>query len=100
MSWAVVEDRPCYMAIGLPLNTSGLPLPSVGARSRTSTARPQSGTRCSRFAFICVAEIVHTAPAGRVDLVPRRQPDFTGTRRRKHQELSRYVSDCFYWCLR
>ena len=30
--------------------------------SRTSSARPQSGTRCSRFAFIRAAEIVHTAP--------------------------------------
>ena len=48
--------------IGLPLrigNTSGLPSPSARAASRISNARPHSGTRCSRFAFIRMAEMVH-----------------------------------------
>ena len=52
--------------IGFPLrmgNTSRLPSPSVRAASRISTARRHNGTRCSRFAFILAAEIVHTRPA-------------------------------------
>ena len=45
-------------------NTSRrVPSPSVRAASRISTARRHSGTRCSRFTFIRVAEIVHTRPA-------------------------------------
>ena len=47
--------------------------PSVRAASRISSARPHSGTRCSRFAFIRAAAIVHTRPAVS-DLSPRRQP--------------------------
>ena len=53
-------------AIALPLrigNTRPLPSPSARAASRISSARPHSGTRCSRFAFIRRAEIVHTRPA-------------------------------------
>ena len=34
--------------------------PSIRAAWRISSARPQSGTRCPRFAFIRAAEIVHT----------------------------------------
>ena len=52
--------------IAFPLrigNTSGVPSPSVRAASRISTARRQSGTRCSRFAFIRRAGTVHTRPA-------------------------------------
>ena len=52
-------------AIGRPLHIGNTrsPSPSDRAASRTSTARSQSGTRCSRFAFIRSAEIVHTRPA-------------------------------------
>ena len=38
------------------------PVPSVHAASRISSARRHSGTRCSRFAFMRMAEIVHTEP--------------------------------------
>ena len=79
------------MPIGLPLrigNTSRLPIPSVRAASRISSARPHSGNRCSRFAFHpCGAGRPHRD--GRVDLVPRRQPDRAGPRRCQHQELGR-----------
>ena len=42
-----------------------------------SSARPQSGTRCSRFAFIRAAEIVHTAPAASISshVASRTSPD-------------------------
>ena len=43
------------------VNMSGRsPSLSVRAASRTSTARRHSGTRCSRFAFIRAAGMVHT----------------------------------------
>ena len=53
--------------IGFPLrmgNTSGrAPSLSVRAASRISSLLRHNGTRCSRVAFIRVAEIVHTRPA-------------------------------------
>ena len=69
------------MRIGLALrmgNTSRRgPSPSVRAASRISSARPQSGTRCSRFAFIRAAEIVHTARAASISshVASRTSPD-------------------------
>ena len=78
-------------AIGFPLrigNTRSLLSPSVRAASRISTARPHSGTRCSRFAFIRVAGTVHN-PCGRVHLVPGRQTYLRRPRRREHQQLER-----------
>ena len=80
------------MEIDLPLrmgNTS-LSSPSVRAASRISSARPQSGTRCSRFAFIRAAKIVHTAPAVSISshLASWTSPE---PRRREHQELERQL---------
>ena len=67
--------------IAFPLrigNTSPLePAPSVRAASRISSARPHSGTRCSRFAFIRAAEIVQTRPAMSISshVASRTSPD-------------------------
>ena len=49
---------------GRPINrTLRAPSLSVRAASRISSPLRHNGTRCSRFAFIRVAEIVHTRPA-------------------------------------
>ena len=42
-------------------NTRGLPSPSFRASSRICIARPHSGTRCSRLAFMRAGGTVHTA---------------------------------------
>ena len=68
------------VAIDLPLrigNTSRLPSPNARAASRTSSARPHSGTRCSCFAFIRVAGTVYTAAAVSISshVASRTSPD-------------------------
>ena len=82
------------MAIGLPLrigNASGLQSPSTRAASSISNARPQSGTRCSRFAFIRMAETVHTRSAALISARPCGEPDFGRLRGREHEELERQL---------
>ena len=49
-------------------------------------ARPFSGTRCSRFAFVRMPGTVPTIRPD-VDFDPRLQPYFPGPGRRQHQEL-------------
>ena len=59
MFWSVLTSVDAEL--GQPLrmgNTSGLPSPSARAASRTSSARPHSRTRCSRFTFIRYADRV------------------------------------------
>ncbi len=95
LEWAIAldlrNDNPCATtatssywsmfnsvdaAIGPPLrigNASRLPSPSVCAASRTSTARPRSGTR--RRAHLHPLGRHGPHPPGQLDLVPRRRPE-------------------------
>ncbi len=48
------------IALPLRIGNTSVPSPSDRAASRISSALPQSGTRCSHFAFIRRAGTVHT----------------------------------------
>ena len=68
------------MDIGFALlmgNTSDLPSPSVRVASRISSARPHSRTRCSRFAFMRGAGMVHTRSSMSISShrAPRTSPE-------------------------
>ena len=81
------------MEIGFPLrvgNTSDFPSPSARAASRISSARPH---RRDPVLALRLHPRSGNRPhaAGRVDLVPRRQPDLTRPRGRQHQKLERQL---------
>ena len=84
------KSRPCSKSVRVewfstrPVgegNTSPAPSKSSAAASSTSSARGESGTRCSRLAFMCSAGIVHTAasrstcPQRALRTSPERRPD-------------------------
>ena len=77
--------------IRLPLtlgNTSAFPSSSDRAALRISSARPHSGTRCSRFALVrCDRDGPHVVV--RVDLGPPCTTHLAGPRRGEHQKLER-----------
>ena len=93
-SWSI--RRSFFSGSGVPVrlgNTSGPePLPSVRAASRISIARPHSGTRCARCAFMRVAGMVHTR-SGRVDLRPLGPANLAPPRRRQHEQLESQPDD-------
>ena len=78
---------------GLPLglgNTSQLPSRSVRAVWRISAARHESGTRCSRFAFMRSAGTVHASVSRSISSPPC-QAYLPRARRSEHQELERQL---------
>ena len=77
--------------IALPLrirNTTGLPSPSAHAVSRITSARAHSRTRCSRLAFIDMADIVHTRFVALVSAQVEKS-DFRRPGNGEHQNLER-----------